>query len=146
MVVAGEQWPAAVQAKALLRSSLPDAGQHLKQQGGVNSNNQRLLHVSDNARTSKSYICTSFSMWLAMILHLHIILHVASHERIGWSTPVIEMMDGCYYAKSSSSTTSFHDSIVDYCSPPGMASYDVEAFMRVNLLLLNEPMWEAGSK
>uniref|UniRef100_A0A0D9ZYP8 Uncharacterized protein n=1 Tax=Oryza glumipatula TaxID=40148 RepID=A0A0D9ZYP8_9ORYZ len=56
------------------------------------------------------------------------------------------MMDGCYCAKSTSSTTSFHDSIVDYCSPPGMASYDVEAFMRVNLLLLNEPMWEAGSK
>uniref|UniRef100_A0A0E0HDV9 Uncharacterized protein n=1 Tax=Oryza nivara TaxID=4536 RepID=A0A0E0HDV9_ORYNI len=82
----------------------------------------------------------------ASVLHLHIILHVASHERIGWSTPVIEMMDGCYCAKSSSSTTSFHDSIVDYCSPPGMASYDVEAFMRVNLLLLNEPMWEAGSK
>uniref|UniRef100_A0A0E0ANL2 Uncharacterized protein n=1 Tax=Oryza glumipatula TaxID=40148 RepID=A0A0E0ANL2_9ORYZ len=27
-----------------------------------------------------------------------------------------------------------------------MASYDVEAFMRVNLLLLNEQMWEAGSK
>jgi hypothetical protein len=27
-----------------------------------------------------------------------------------------------------------------------MASYDVEAFMRVNLLLSNEQMWEAGSK
>uniref|UniRef100_A0A0E0DR35 Uncharacterized protein n=1 Tax=Oryza meridionalis TaxID=40149 RepID=A0A0E0DR35_9ORYZ len=56
--------------------------------------------------------------WAAQVLHLHIVLHVAGHERIGWSTPVIEMMDGCYCAKSSSSTTSFHDSIVDYCSPP----------------------------
>uniref|UniRef100_A0A0E0R742 Uncharacterized protein n=1 Tax=Oryza rufipogon TaxID=4529 RepID=A0A0E0R742_ORYRU len=27
-----------------------------------------------------------------------------------------------------------------------MASYDVEVFMRVNLLLLNEQMWEARSK
>uniref|UniRef100_A0A0E0B888 Uncharacterized protein n=1 Tax=Oryza glumipatula TaxID=40148 RepID=A0A0E0B888_9ORYZ len=28
----------------------------------------------------------------------------------------------------------------------GVALYDVEAFMRVNLLLLNEQMWEAESK
>uniref|UniRef100_A0A0D3ERB2 Uncharacterized protein n=1 Tax=Oryza barthii TaxID=65489 RepID=A0A0D3ERB2_9ORYZ len=44
-------------------------------------------------------------------------------QRIGWSPPVMEMMDGCYCATSSSSlyhtATSFHDSIVDYCSPPG---------------------------
>uniref|UniRef100_A0A0E0AIS8 Uncharacterized protein n=1 Tax=Oryza glumipatula TaxID=40148 RepID=A0A0E0AIS8_9ORYZ len=60
------------------------------------------------------------------------------------------MMDGYYCATSSSSlyhtATSFHDSIVDYSSPPGMVPYDVEAFMRVNLLLLNRQMWEAGSK
>uniref|UniRef100_A0A0E0MZC4 Uncharacterized protein n=1 Tax=Oryza rufipogon TaxID=4529 RepID=A0A0E0MZC4_ORYRU len=67
MAVADERWPATVEVKALLWASLPDAGQHLNQQGG--------------------------------------------------------MMDGCYRATSSSSlyhtATSFHDSIVDYCSPPG---------------------------
>uniref|UniRef100_A0A0E0A9H7 Uncharacterized protein n=1 Tax=Oryza glumipatula TaxID=40148 RepID=A0A0E0A9H7_9ORYZ len=31
----------------------------------ANSNNQRLLHVGDIDRTSKSYIYTSCSMWLA---------------------------------------------------------------------------------
>uniref|UniRef100_A0A0D3GQ29 Uncharacterized protein n=1 Tax=Oryza barthii TaxID=65489 RepID=A0A0D3GQ29_9ORYZ len=71
-------------------------------------------------------------------------------QRIGWSPPVMEMMDGYYCATSSSSlyhtATSFHDSIVDYSSPPGMVPYDVEAFMRVNLLLLNGQMWKAGSK
>uniref|UniRef100_A0A0E0KZT1 Uncharacterized protein n=1 Tax=Oryza punctata TaxID=4537 RepID=A0A0E0KZT1_ORYPU len=36
---------------------------------------------------------------------------------------------------------------VDSASDGGMVSYDVRgAFMRVNLLLLNEQMWEAGSK
>uniref|UniRef100_A0A0D3GHI4 Uncharacterized protein n=1 Tax=Oryza barthii TaxID=65489 RepID=A0A0D3GHI4_9ORYZ len=60
MAVAGERWPAAVEEKALLRASPSDAGQHL------NHNNQRLLHVGDIDRTSKFYICTSFSMWLAV--------------------------------------------------------------------------------
>uniref|UniRef100_A0A0D3FLH5 Uncharacterized protein n=1 Tax=Oryza barthii TaxID=65489 RepID=A0A0D3FLH5_9ORYZ len=68
MVVAYEWWPVAVEANALLRASLPDAGQHLNQQGGVtwaNSNNQCLLRVGDIDRTNKSYICTLCSMWLA---------------------------------------------------------------------------------
>uniref|UniRef100_A0A0E0MKN1 Uncharacterized protein n=1 Tax=Oryza punctata TaxID=4537 RepID=A0A0E0MKN1_ORYPU len=43
-------------------------------------------------------------------------------QRIGWSQPVMKMMDNCYYATSSSSlyhaATSFHDSITDYRSPP----------------------------
>uniref|UniRef100_A0A0E0HQ93 Uncharacterized protein n=1 Tax=Oryza nivara TaxID=4536 RepID=A0A0E0HQ93_ORYNI len=70
----------------------------------ANRNNQRLLHVGDIDRISKSYICTSCSMWLT------------AEDR------------------------------VESAGDGGMASYDVEAFMRVNLLLLNEQMWDAGSK
>uniref|UniRef100_A0A0E0IH95 Uncharacterized protein n=1 Tax=Oryza nivara TaxID=4536 RepID=A0A0E0IH95_ORYNI len=70
----------------------------------ANSNNQRLLHVGDIDRTSKSYIFTSCSMWLV------------TEDR------------------------------VESAGDGGMTSYDVEAFMRVNLLLLNEQMWEAVSK
>uniref|UniRef100_A0A0D3H4H5 Uncharacterized protein n=1 Tax=Oryza barthii TaxID=65489 RepID=A0A0D3H4H5_9ORYZ len=70
----------------------------------ANSNNQRLLHVGDIDRTSKSYIFTSCSMWLA------------TEDR------------------------------VESAGDEGMTSYDVEAFMRVNLLLLNEQIWEAVSK
>uniref|UniRef100_A0A0E0LJU0 Uncharacterized protein n=1 Tax=Oryza punctata TaxID=4537 RepID=A0A0E0LJU0_ORYPU len=44
-------------------------------------------------------------------------------QRIGWSQPVMKMLDGCYCVTSSLSlyhaTTSFHDSIIDYHSPPG---------------------------
>uniref|UniRef100_A0A0E0GNT2 Uncharacterized protein n=1 Tax=Oryza nivara TaxID=4536 RepID=A0A0E0GNT2_ORYNI len=38
------------------------------------------------------------------------------------------------------------EDMVESASDGDMASYDVEACMRVNLLLLNEQMWEARSK
>uniref|UniRef100_A0A0D9Y4P8 Uncharacterized protein n=1 Tax=Oryza glumipatula TaxID=40148 RepID=A0A0D9Y4P8_9ORYZ len=80
------------------------------------SNNWRLLHVGDIDRTRKSYICTSCSMWLA------------AEDR------------------------------VESAGDGGMVTCDVVAFMQVNLfllkwafmrvklLLLNEQMWEAGTK
>uniref|UniRef100_A0A0E0J1K0 Uncharacterized protein n=1 Tax=Oryza nivara TaxID=4536 RepID=A0A0E0J1K0_ORYNI len=75
----------------------------------ANSNNQRLLHVGDINRTSKSYICISWYMWLA------------AGDRVestgdgddGWLLlRNVELI-------SIPHATSYHDSIVDYCSPPG---------------------------
>uniref|UniRef100_A0A0E0MCG8 Uncharacterized protein n=1 Tax=Oryza punctata TaxID=4537 RepID=A0A0E0MCG8_ORYPU len=49
-------------------------------------------------------------------------------QRIGWSQPVMEMMDGCYCVTSSSSlyhaATSFHDYIIDYRSPPAVGNWE----------------------
>uniref|UniRef100_A0A0E0K2W3 Uncharacterized protein n=1 Tax=Oryza punctata TaxID=4537 RepID=A0A0E0K2W3_ORYPU len=121
MSVADERWPAAVEAKALLQASLPDVGQHLNQKGGVHLRQGQQPAAAPRPTFAHRALCG----WL---------------QRIGWSPPVIEMMNGCYCAMSSSSlyhtTTSFHDSIVDFRSPPGMVPYDVRAFMQVNLLLL----------
>uniref|UniRef100_A0A0E0LVJ7 Uncharacterized protein n=1 Tax=Oryza punctata TaxID=4537 RepID=A0A0E0LVJ7_ORYPU len=87
-----------VEVTTLLRASLLDAEQHLHQQGGVHLGQEQQLAAAPR----RSYICTSCSVWLA------------AEDR---------MMDGRYCATSSSSlyhaATSFHDSIVDYRSPPG---------------------------
>uniref|UniRef100_A0A0D3ENY1 Uncharacterized protein n=1 Tax=Oryza barthii TaxID=65489 RepID=A0A0D3ENY1_9ORYZ len=123
MAVAGERWPAAVEAKALLRASK-------KVFTWANSNNQRLLHhVGDIDRTSKSYICTSCSMWLAV------------EDRV---ESVGDTMDGCATSGSSlyHTATSFHYSIVDYYSPPGCPLHYQYGVIRCGDI----HMWEAGSK
>uniref|UniRef100_A0A0E0KXI1 Uncharacterized protein n=1 Tax=Oryza punctata TaxID=4537 RepID=A0A0E0KXI1_ORYPU len=83
---------------------MPDTGQHFHQQGGVHLGQEQQSVAASRSTFTHRAPCD----WL---------------QRIGWSQPVMEMMDRCYCAKSSSSlyhaATSFHDSIVDYRSSPG---------------------------
>uniref|UniRef100_A0A0E0LKB3 Uncharacterized protein n=1 Tax=Oryza punctata TaxID=4537 RepID=A0A0E0LKB3_ORYPU len=65
-------------AVASLRASLPDVEQHLNQQGGVHLRQEQHPMAAPRPTIAHHALCG----W---------------PQRIGWSPPVKEMMDGCYY-------------------------------------------------
>uniref|UniRef100_A0A0D3GHL3 Uncharacterized protein n=1 Tax=Oryza barthii TaxID=65489 RepID=A0A0D3GHL3_9ORYZ len=93
MAVDGDGWRAVADDPCL-----PDARQHLKP--------ARRCSPGPKATTGLTFAHRAPCAW---------------PQRIGWSLPMMEMMDGCYSAMSSPShhaAISFHDSIVDYRLPP----------------------------
>uniref|UniRef100_A0A0E0JK92 Uncharacterized protein n=1 Tax=Oryza punctata TaxID=4537 RepID=A0A0E0JK92_ORYPU len=68
--VIGKLWLVVVEVKALLRASLPDIKQQINQQGGVHQRQEQQPVAAPCRRHYQN----------KQVLHLHIMLHVASRK------------------------------------------------------------------
>uniref|UniRef100_A0A0D9ZH47 Uncharacterized protein n=1 Tax=Oryza glumipatula TaxID=40148 RepID=A0A0D9ZH47_9ORYZ len=116
--MAGQRWLTAVEAKTLLWASPPDAGQYLSQQGGVHLGQEQQPGATPRRRhKQKAQFASAYSRSPSRM--------IAQFALMGCT---VNILLHCGYEIM------------------GYIERKMGAFMRVNLLLLNEEMWEAGSK
>uniref|UniRef100_A0A0E0DAV2 Uncharacterized protein n=1 Tax=Oryza meridionalis TaxID=40149 RepID=A0A0E0DAV2_9ORYZ len=163
--MAGQRWPAAVEAKTLLWASPLDAGQYLSQQGGIHLGQEQQLGATPRRRhKQKAQFASAYSRSPSRMIAQFALMgctgttfaHCAPcawPQKIGWSPLVMKVV--CYFCFArrlydmNENVFAFflcllfdgwlllrNVELISILRPYIMVPYDVGAFMQVNLLLL----------